>query len=236
MVMEELIPKILLVEDEQRVANVVKRGLEEYSFIVDVAYDGLIGRSMAKESKYDLIILDVNLPIVNGYELCREIRSMNSEVPILMLTAMGASDNKLEGFEAGADDYILKPFDFKELIARIRVFLKRSTLPKEVPTEKKLVVADLEMFLDSKTVKRDGQKIELTSKEYQLLEYFIRNKGVVISRAEIAEKIWEITFNTGTNIIDVYINYLRKKIDKDFDRKLIHTRVGLGYYLSDEEE
>ena len=234
--MEELIPKILLVEDEQRVANVVKRGLEEYSFIVDVAYDGLIGRSMAKESKYDLIILDVNLPIVNGYELCREIRSMNSEVPILMLTAMGASDNKLEGFEAGADDYILKPFDFKELIARIRVFLKRSTLPKEVPTEKKLVVADLEMFLDSKTVKRDGQKIELTSKEYQLLEYFIRNKGVVISRAEIAEKIWEITFNTGTNIIDVYINYLRKKIDKDFDRKLIHTRVGLGYYLSDEEE
>ena len=162
--MEELIPKILLVEDEQRVANVVKRGLEEYSFIVEVAYDGLIGRSMAKESKYDLIILDVNLPIVNGYELCREIRTMNSEVPILMLTAMGASDNKLEGFEAGADDYILKPFDFKELIARIRVFLKRSTLPKEIPSEKKLVVADLEMFLDSKTVKLYGQKILITTK------------------------------------------------------------------------
>ncbi len=233
--MVEHIHRILVVEDEQRVANVIKRGLEEYDFIVDIAFDGLIGKSMARNAKYDVILLDVNLPIINGYELCKDIRTYNSYVPILMLTAMGSSDNKLDGFEAGADDYILKPFEFKELIARIKVFLKRSHNSKDLKTEKKLVVADLELNLETKKVIRAGKKIELTSKEYQLLEYFIRNKGIVISRSEIAEKIWEITFNTGTNVIDVYINYLRKKIDKDFDKKLIHTKVGLGYYLTDEE-
>jgi DNA-binding response OmpR family regulator len=227
--------KILLVEDETRLANILKAGLEEQSFEVDIAYDGFLGKSMAARTKYDLIVLDINLPLINGYELCKEIRNTNRNIPVIMLTAMGTSESKLTGFEVGADDYIVKPFDFKELVARIKVFLRR-TNNTETKEDEIIKISDLTINLSKKTVFRNNQHIELTAKEYSLLEFLAKNKGVVLDRGTIAEKIWDLNFNTGTNYIDVYINYLRKKIDKDYPNKLIHTRVGLGYVLKDENE
>jgi len=218
------------------VAKVIQKGLEDHSFDVDIAYDGFVGKSMATNNSYSLIILDINLPIINGIELCREIRNDNVNVPIIMLTALGSNEDKIAGFDAGADDYILKPFNLNELIARVRVFLKRTGTGSTNQFDKILRIADLELHIDSKIAVRKGVKINLTPKEYLLLEYFMKNKGVVISRSEIAEKIWEITFDSGTNVIDVYVNYLRRKIDKDHDIKLIHTRTGLGYYLTDTEQ
>lgn len=226
--------KILIVEDEPRVTDILKRVLEEQSYETDIALDGIAGRKKALANYYDAIILDINLPYLNGLDLCREIREHNAKVPILMVTALGAPEDKLNGFDCGADDYIVKPFDFKELLARIKVFLKRSDanlLPARI-----LTIADLEMDLDKKSVKRAGKKIELTAKEFSLLEYFLKNKGKVVTRGDIAEKIWEITFDTGTNVIDVYVNYLRKKIDKDFSPKLIHTQFGMGYVLKEGDE
>jgi two-component system, OmpR family, copper resistance phosphate regulon response regulator CusR len=225
--------RILVVEDEQKVADFIKKGLEELQYQVDIAFDGSIGKRLALANKYDAIILDVNLPLINGYELCKEIRQVNIKVPILMLTALGTTEDKLTGFESGADDYLLKPFEFRELVARVKALLKRST-PTELSNT--LKVADLEINLDSKSVKRAGKKIELTAKEFLLLEYLVRNKGKVISRVDIAEKIWEITFDTGTNVIDVYVNFLRKKIDKEFSPKLIHTQIGMGYILKEGDE
>jgi two-component system, OmpR family, copper resistance phosphate regulon response regulator CusR len=225
--------KILVVEDEKRLADILKAGLEENDFVVDTAYDGYIGKSMVLKNKYDLIVLDINIPLINGYELCKEIRVNNKEIPIIMLTAMGASENKLTGFEVGADDYIVKPFEFKELLARIKVFLRRSA---SEPIEDDIIkIADLVINTSKKQVYRNNSQIELTAKEYSLLEYLARNKGIVLSRVDIGEKIWDLNFDTGTNYIDVYINYLRKKIDKDYPVKLIHTRVGLGYVLKEEE-
>jgi two-component system, OmpR family, copper resistance phosphate regulon response regulator CusR len=226
--------KILIVEDEPRVTDILKRALEEQSYQTDIAMDGIEGRKKALANHYDAIILDINLPHINGLDLCREIREHNSKVPILMLTAMGAPEDKLQGFDCGADDYIVKPFDFKELLARIKVFLKRTDA--KAVSSRVLGIADLEMDLDEKSVKRAGKKIELTAKEFSLLEYFLRNKGRVLSRADIAEKIWEITFDTGTNVIDVYVNYLRKKIDKNFTPKLIHTQFGMGYILKEGDD
>lgn len=228
--------KVLIVEDEPRVTDILKRAFEEQGYEPDVAFDGMIGKKKALANRYDLIILDINLPLLNGYELCRAIREQNSTVPVLMLTAMGTTDDKLSGFDSGADDYIVKPFDIKELLARVRVFLKRSSQKpgaKDVAHNNLLRIADLEMNLDTKEVRRADKKIELTAKEFALLEYFLLNKGRVVSRAEIAEKIWEITFDTGTNVIDVYVNYLRKKIDKEFTPKLIHTQFGMGYVLKE---
>lgn len=225
--------KILVVEDEPKVAGFIKRGLEEQQFSTEVAYDGIIGKKKALSTNYDLIILDINVPLLNGYELCKEIRSVKPSVPVLMLTAMGTTDDKLTGFDAGADDYLVKPFEFRELIARIKALLKRG---KGIQFPGNLLkVADLEMNLDSKIVKRAGKKIDLTAKEFMLLEYFIKNHGRVLSRVDIAEKIWDITFDTGTNIIDVYVNFLRKKIDKDFSPKLIHTQIGMGYIMKVED-
>lgn len=226
--------KILIVEDEQKVAGFIKRGLDEQSFSTEVAFDGLIGKKKAFSNTFDLIILDINLPLLNGFELCKEIRLVNTKVPVLMLTAMGTTDDKLTGFDSGADDYLVKPFEFRELLARIKALLKRAqgtSLSGNI-----LSVADLEMNIESKVVKRAGRKIDLTAKEFHLLEYLIKNKGRVVSRVDIAEKIWEITFDTGTNIIDVYVNFLRKKIDKDFTPKLIHTQIGMGYILKEGEE
>lgn len=224
--------KILLVEDEIKVASFVQKGLEEQNHQVEVAHDGETGRKMGLNNVYDLIILDVNLPILNGLEVCRQIRLQKKELPILMLTALGTIDDKVSGLERGADDYLVKPFSFKELLARINALTRRSSsvLKKEV-----LKIADLEMDLASKTVKRAEQNVKLTAREFLLLELFIRNKNVVLSRAEIAEKIWNIDFDTGTNVIDVYVNYLRNKIDKNFSPKLIHTVVGMGYVLKEEE-
>jgi two-component system copper resistance phosphate regulon response regulator CusR len=176
--------------------------------------------------------LDINLPLLNGYDLCKEIRKTNSRIPIIMLTAFGTPDNKLTGFDVGADDYILKPFDFRELLARVNVFLKRSG---SINMTEKIKIADLEMDLNTKSVIRSQKKIELTAKESLLLETFLKNKDKLLTRDFIIEQVWGIEFDPSTNIIDVYVNYLRKKIDKDFEPKLIHTKFGFGFYCSETE-
>ena len=224
---------LLVVEDEQRLAEVLQKQLKEAGFQADIASDGYVGKRMMELTNYDLVILDINLPLMNGYELCSEIRKTNSITPIIMLTALGTPDNKLIGFESGADDYVLKPFDFRELLARVNVFLKRSN--SQISTDHKFKIADLEMDLDSKTVIRAGKRIELTAKEFSLMELLLKNKHKVLTREYIIEKVWNLDFETGTNIIDVYVNYLRKKIDRDFEPKLIHTKFGFGFYCSENE-
>ncbi|MCU0362228.1 MAG: response regulator transcription factor [Bacteroidales bacterium] len=223
---------ILIVEDEQRLAEILKKQLEESGFRADVALDGYSGKMMAARNCYSLIILDINLPLLNGYDLCKEIRKTNKRIPIIMLTAFGTADNKIIGFDSGADDYVVKPFDFRELLARINVFLRRSDLREE---EDIVRIADLEIDVASKTVSRSKKKIDLTAKEFALLEVFVRNRDKLLSREFIIEQVWGIDFDPSTNIIDVYVNYLRKKIDKDFDPKLIHTKFGFGFYFSDKE-
>lgn len=223
---------ILIIEDEQRLAEILKKQLAESAFCVDIALDGYIGKQMVERNKYNLVILDINLPLINGYDLCKEIRATNSNIPIIMLTALGTSDNKVAGFEVGADDYIIKPFDFRELLARINVFLRRSNL---IDTTVRLRIADLEMDMSTKTVTRSNKKIELTAKESLLLEMFLKNKEKLLSREFIIENVWGIDFDPSTNIIDVYVNYLRKKIDKDYEPKLIHTKFGFGFYCSEKE-
>ena len=223
--------RILIIEDEPKVALFIKQGLEEHAFKVDIAYDGIKGKEKALSRIYDFIILDLNLPLLNGYEVCKEIRKYNSKIPILILTALGTKENKLSGFEYGADDYLVKPFEFMELLARIKVFLKRTNHKQSLETT--LKVADLELNLETNTAKRNDISIELTIKEFALLELLMRNKGTVISRSVIAEKIWDISFDTGTNVIDVYINFLRRKIDKTHTNKLIHTVIGRGYTLKE---
>lgn len=223
--------RILIVEDERKIADSLKKGLEENQYHVEVAYDGLMGKKLFNTYTFDLAILDVNLPGMNGYDLCKEIRSRNQQVPVIMLTALNALDDKIEGFDAGADDYIVKPFDFKELLVRIRALMKR--LRQNVPVGNVLQVGDLIMNLDSKEVVRDNKPITLTAKEFQLLEYLVKNKNRVVSRADIALNVWDIDFDTKTNVIDVYVTFLRKKLDRDFPNKLIHTQVGMGYILKD---
>jgi DNA-binding response OmpR family regulator len=226
--------KLLIVEDEVKVANAVKKGLEENGFEVDVAYDGRMGKSLASSNSYDLVILDLNLPHNNGYEICEVIRHKNNRIPIIMLTALGGMEDKMQAFELGADDYLVKPFDFRELLARIRVFLKRAGADMQQSTLYKIVIGDLEIDREKKEVTRGGKKISLTAKEYLLLEFLALHKGKVISKLTIAEKVWDIDFDTGTNVIEVYMNFLRKKIDKDFENKLLHTKTGMGYYLAEE--
>jgi DNA-binding response OmpR family regulator len=224
--------RILVVEDEVKVVEFLKMGLSEAGYEVEAAFDGLMGLRLATSKTFDLIILDVILPAMNGFDVCRKIREKNVSVPILMLTALGTTDDKLDGFSAGADDYLVKPFEFMELLARIKALSKRSSAGYMAGNS--LTVADLELNLNKKTALRGNQTIELTAKEYMLLEFLMRNKGRVVSRSEIAEKVWEITFDTGTNVVDVYINLLRKKVDRDFDHKLIQTKIGLGYTIDSE--
>ncbi len=224
---------LLIVEDELRLAEILQKQLQESGYKADVANDGYVGKRMIEMTDYDLVILDINLPLMNGYELCKEIRKRNNKIPIIMLTALGTPDNKLIGFEAGADDYVLKPFDFRELLARINVFLKRKDVA--VSESRKLQIADFELNLDTKTATRAGKKIDLTSKEFSLMETFLQNKNKLLSREFIIEKVWDLDFETGTNIIDVYVNYLRKKVDKDFEPKIIHTKFGFGFYCSETE-
>ena len=224
---------ILIIEDEPRVANLLMNGLEENGYQVMVAYDGLMGLRLFQAHSFDLVISDIVLPKMNGFELCKEIRKVNSCIPILMLTALGATDDKLDGFDAGADDYMVKPFDFRELNARIKVLLKRGNSDKkDLPHE--LSYADLRIDLQGKNVERNGISIKLSPKEYNLLLYMVENAERVLSRIEIAEKVWNTHFDTGTNFIDVYINYLRKKIDRNFEPKLIHTKAGMGFILTDK--
>jgi two-component system copper resistance phosphate regulon response regulator CusR len=225
--------KFLVVEDEPKVAAFIKQGLEEEQHEVTVVYDGHFGFKMASENRYDAIILDLMIPYINGLDLCKQIREKGITTPILMLTALGSTDDKVTGLDAGADDYLVKPFDFKELLARLRVLTKRSVQTE--PENEMLSISDLVLNLYLKTVERNGKTIELTAKEFSLLEYFLRNKGRVISRSEIADKVWGINFDTGTNVIDVYVNFLRKKVDKGFDTKLIHTIIGMGYTMRVEQ-
>lgn len=228
--------KILIIEDEQRVADLLRRGLEEMGYLAFCAYDAEMGLRAFRSGQYDLVISDIILPNMNGFELVKEIKRHNKNTPVIMLTALGTTDDKLEGFDAGADDYMVKPFDIRELEARIRVLLKRIVSEDVSQPEKELVYADLQVDLLMKTVCRDNQEIRLTPKEFNLLIYMMRNPERVLSRAEIAEKVWDTHFDTGTNFIDVYINYLRKKIDRDFERKLIHTKPGMGFILYSEYE
>jgi two-component system, OmpR family, copper resistance phosphate regulon response regulator CusR len=224
--------KILLIEDEPKVASFINQGLEENGYEVDIAYDGMLGLRFAVTNDYDLIILDINIPVINGIDLCRKLREKNTAVPVLMLTALGTTEDKVIGLEAGADDYLVKPFEFKELLARIKSLTRRIRGLHE--TSKFIKVGDLILDLDKQSAKRSDKNILLTAKEYTLLEFFMRNKGRVISRMELTEKVWGLNFDPGTNVVDVYVNLLRKKIDKDFEHKLIQTRIGIGYMLNEE--
>jgi len=221
---------ILLIEDEPKVAAFIKKGLEEQFHKVTLAYDGNMGRKLALESDFELVILDAVLPELNGFEVCKQIRQFKKELPILMLSALGTVDDKVRGLESGADDYLTKPFHFEELLARIKALDRRRSaiLPGTV-----YEVADLQMDCYRKTVTRSGNLILLTVKEFILLEVLMYNKNRVLSRTYIAESVWGINFDRGTNLIDVYINYLRAKVDKGYPSQLIHTVIGMGYMIKD---
>jgi len=219
---------ICLVEDEQKVAAFICKGLEEHGYGVKIVSDGTGAQSILQQEQFDLLILDVMLPDGSGIELCRHIREKDSDIPILMLTALNQVHDKVSGLKAGADDYLVKPFHFSELLARIEALLRRKKHNEE---EHQLIFDDLKLDTWSKTAERGGKQIALTAKEYTLLELFMRNPNKILSREYIAEQVWEIGFDTGTNFIDVYMNYLRKKIEKDFKSKVIHTVIGMGYIL-----
>ncbi len=225
--------KILLIEDEPNVVSVIQRGLGESGFSLSVAFDGLMGLQMFKKASYDAIILDLMLPGMNGIQVCQEIRATDRLIPIVMLTALDSTDNVVNGLENGADDYMVKPFKIAELTARLRTLLRR----RNAPTQQCHIfkIDDLELDLDSKILKRGGRDISLTSTEYRLLEFFVKNAGKVLSRVEILENVWNIDFNMGTNVVDVYVNYLRKKLDpEDTANRLIHTVFGMGYVLKQD--
>lgn len=222
--------RILIVEDERKIAGTLKLGLAENGFDVEVAYDGKIAHQVLLSRPFDLVILDINLPGMNGYELCKAIRVRDPNMLVIMLTSMSSLDDKIEGYDAGADDYLVKPFEFRELLLKMRALLKRSS-GQAGPVGNFLRAADLEMNLDNKEVHRGGKRIKLTAKEFQLLEYLLRNKNRVVSRADLAINVWDVDFNTNTNVIDVYISYVRNKVDRDFEHKLIQTHVGMGYIL-----
>ena len=224
--------RILVVEDEIKVATFIKKGLKTQSFEAEIALDGEEAKKWFADQPFDLVILDLNLPDMSGLEVCSYIRERNVKIPILMLTALGTVADKLSGFEVGTDDYMVKPFDFMELLVRIKALLKRTEevfLPNE-----KLQVADLELDMDEKVARRGGNVIALTAREFNLLEFLMRNRGRVVSKVDIAEKVWDINFDTGTNFVEVYINYLRNKVDKSFSNKLIHTVVGMGYMMKNK--
>lgn len=222
---------ILLIEDEVSVSNFIRKGLEESQHQVAFAYDGMIGLQLAMEQEFDLIILDVILPYMNGFELCQQIKKYKGDIPILMLTALSTLNDKVKGFNMGADDYLTKPFHFEELLLRIKALTRRNTM--SMPTLE-YKAGDLIMNTYKKSVTRANNEITLTQKEYTLLEYFLVNKNRVLTRTQIAEAVWGIGFDRGTNLIDVYVNYVRRKIDKEYDTQLIHTVIGMGYILKDE--
>lgn len=225
--------KILLVEDEVNVVSFIKKGLTEENFEVSVALDGNTGIQMASKGEYDLIILDIMLPDKNGIDVCRELRNSQVRVPILFLTALNTADNIALGLNSGADDYLAKPFKFIELVARVKALLRRANQGGgEIKSKENLyVVANLKVDDTSKTVERNGELISLTATEYRLLVTLIKNKGKVLSRVDLLESAWDINFNLATNVVDVYINYLRKKLDSAYEPKLIHTVIGMGYVL-----
>lgn len=223
--------RLLLVEDEVSVSRFIKKGFTSEGYQIDVAFDGTIAKSMFERKSYDLAILDVNIPGLNGYQLCEHLKKINPYIPIIFLTAMDGIEDKVTGFESGADDYLVKPFEFRELLLRVKALVRR--LGNVNMSRQRLIVADLEIDTVGKIVTRGGKRIELTAREYSLLEHLMINKGRVVSRVDIAEKVWDLDFDTSTNVIDVYINYLRKKVDKDHPQKLLHTIVGMGYMMRD---
>lgn len=224
----ENVHSILLIEDEIKLGKAIQEELIRQGYEVEVATNGKEAEKMFKKQAYSLVLLDINLPYKDGFALCREFRKHNQKVPIVMLTAAGQISDKVTAFELGADDYIVKPFHFDELFARIKVFLKRSEKPRKA---EKIVVHDLVIDLWDKSVKRNGTDISLTAKEFTLSVLLASNKEKVISKQEILAKVWDMSFDTGTNTIEVYISFLRNKIDKPFDQKLIYTKPGFGYYI-----
>lgn len=229
--------KILLVEDESSVASFINRGLTEEGHDVSLAFDGNDGLRMALAHHFDLLILDIMLPGMNGIDLCKEIRQQNKQMPILFLTALGTTENVVNGLDSGADDYLVKPFKFIELLARVRSLLRRNeSITPAVENNHRLQLADLVLDDEEKTVTRGDTKIILTATEYRLLHYLMKNPRRVLSRVDMLEQVWDVNFEMGTNVVDVYINYLRKKIDKNYNTKLIHTVIGMGYVLREKNE
>lgn len=224
---------ILVIEDDARMASLIRRGLEENGFHVTVSTDGREGYSLASVRHFDLIITDVMLPAMNGLDLCKRLKSLNNKYPVIMLTALGTTDDKVVGFDAGADDYMVKPFEMRELVARITALLKRCSL---LPSDNVLRFADLQLNMETKQVQRAGTELNLTPKEFNLLAYMMLNPGRVLPKSEIAEKVWNTNFDTGTNFIEVYVSYLRRKVDKGFEKKLIHTKPGMGFILKEVYE
>ena len=227
--------KIILIEDEASVVSFIKKGLQEVGYEVSVAFDGTTGIQIVKEHEFDLIVLDIMLPGINGLEVCKEIRKFNTNIPVLFLTALGTSENIVIGFESGGDDYLVKPFKFIELVARIKGLLRRSPVISSLPVasnaENEYRFADILVNDYSKKVYRNQNEISLTSTEYKLLLYFLKNPEKVLSRTEILESVWDVNYELGTNVVDVYVNYLRKKLEENDENKVIHTVIGMGYVL-----
>jgi two-component system, OmpR family, copper resistance phosphate regulon response regulator CusR len=229
--------KILLIEDDPHVCSFINKGLTEEGFEVSVAMTGETGLEMFQSFNYDLIILDIMLPNMSGIDVCKSIRNTKSEIPILFLTALGSSENIVMGLNTGADDYLVKPFKFIEMVARVKTLLRRSEKFNNDPVDKEILrFADIELDNYTKTVKRNGQEISLTSTEFRLLYMFMKNPKRVLSRAAMLDEVWGVNFDLGTNVVDVYVNYLRKKLDKYGKGKLIHTVIGMGYVLKDDED
>ncbi len=224
--------KVLLIEDEPKMVRSLKKGLEEHHIEVDFAYDALLGKRLTQSNDYAVIISDVILPGMNGFDFLKSIRRDGNHTPVLLLTALGQTEDKITGFDAGADDYLTKPFEFRELLMRVKALARRPV--ETYQSDPELQFSNIRMDLRTKEFFRGEQKIALTPREFALMEYFLRNPGRVISKIEIAEKVWDLHFDTGTNVIEVYVNFLRKKIDKDAEKKLIHTQFKNGYILKEE--
>ncbi|WP_207511297.1 response regulator transcription factor [Longitalea luteola] len=227
--------KILIVEDEAALAGMLNKGLKEAGNEVTVAPDGLIGHEMASKNQFDVIILDIMLPGVNGMQLCKQLRRQQIDTPILMLTALGTTENIVAGLDSGADDYLVKPFQFAELEARIRTLVRRKT-PGNNGQSDLLQIGNLTLNTNTRAATLNGDPVNLTATEYRLLEFMLQNRGRVLTRMELLENVWGIDFNMSTNVVDVYVNYLRKKIDTDPSHKLIHTMIGMGYILKEDKK
>lgn len=224
---------ILLVEDEPNVVSVIKRGLAEFGYEVSVAGNGATGLQMALDHDFDLVILDVMLPVMDGIQVCKLIRQQKQTVPVIMLTALDSTENIVNGLDSGADDYLVKPFKIAELAARLRTLLRRKS--GELQPKNIFTISDLELNAESKIAYRNQEPLKLTATEYRLLEYFVKNQKKVLSRIQILESVWDIDFNMGTNVVDVYVNYLRRKLEKGGGSKLIHTVFGMGYMMKEGE-
>ena len=226
--------KILLLEDEMKLLMAMYQGLTEQQMQVHTATDGKTGLTLAQKHNYSVIVSDIVMPSLSGLEFLKQLRSEGNHTPIILLTALSHMDDKIEGFEAGADDYLTKPFDFQELVLRIKALARRPVESYQVPTN--LTFEELDMNIHTKEFFVDGKKVILTPREYDLMAYFLKNPGRVISKTEIAERVWHLDFETGTNVVEVYVNFLRKKIERDFDKRFIHTQFKTGYVLRGAEE